>query len=172
LQQFLPDTQSIGSGVIVGQAGYEQKLENNKVSFINAFVNRSAFKAAYPDSLTAAQFVDGLNANTGNTLSSTDRNALVAGLQAGTQTRATVLRQIADPDKNLAFKANEFNRAFVLMQYFGYLRRNPDDAPDGNFGGYQFWLGKLTQFSGDYIKSEMVRSFILSSEYRQRFGKP
>ncbi|GAC1408015.1 MAG: hypothetical protein NVSMB56_20810 [Pyrinomonadaceae bacterium] len=58
------------------------------------------------------------------------------------------------------------------MQYFGYLRRNPDDQPDGNFDGYNFWLGKLTSFNGDYIKSEMVRSFTLSNEYRKRFGKP
>jgi hypothetical protein len=43
------------------------------------------------------------------------------------------------------------DRAFVLMQYFGYLRRNPDDAPDGNFNGYNFWLNKLNVFGGDYI---------------------
>jgi hypothetical protein len=167
LNEFLPDTQAIGSGVIVGQTGYEQKLEQNKQTFVGAFVNRSAFKTAYPDSLTAVQFVDQLNQNTGNALTPSERDTLVAGLQAGTQTRATVLRKVAE---NAAFTAKEFNRAFVLMQYFGYLRRNPDDAPDGNLNGYNFWLGKLNSFGGDYIKSEMVRSFILSAEYRRRFG--
>jgi len=56
------------------------------------------------------------------------------------------------------------------MEYFGYLRRNPDDAPEANFAGYNFWLTKLNQFNGDYIGAEMVKAFIASSEYRQRFG--
>jgi len=56
------------------------------------------------------------------------------------------------------------------MQYFGYLRRNPDDPPDGNVNGYNFWLGKLNQFGGNYQAAEMVKAFIVSSEYRQRFG--
>jgi hypothetical protein len=56
------------------------------------------------------------------------------------------------------------------MQYFGYLRRNPDDAPDGNFDGYQFWLDKLNQFDGDFVKAEMVKAFLLAAEYQQRFG--
>jgi hypothetical protein len=59
----------------------------------------------------------------------------------------------------------EFNRAFVLMEYFGYLRRDPDPA------GYALWLGKLTQF-GNYLDAEMVKSFITSPEYRSRFGQP
>jgi hypothetical protein len=58
------------------------------------------------------------------------------------------------------------------MQYFGYLRRNPDDAPDNDFAGYDFCLGKLDQFNGDYIGAEMVKAFIVSGEYRQRFGQP
>jgi hypothetical protein len=64
----------------------------------------------------------------------------------------------------------EFNRAFVLMQYFGYLRRNPNDPPDADLAGLNFWLGKLNQSNGNYITSEMVRSFLVSTEYRGRFG--
>jgi hypothetical protein len=56
------------------------------------------------------------------------------------------------------------------MEYFGYLRRNPTDAPDSNDSGYQFWLAKLNSFNGDYRKAEMVRAFITSLEYRARFG--
>jgi hypothetical protein len=69
------------------------------------------------------------------------------------------------------FDAREKNRAFVLMQYFGYLRRNPNDAPELNldFGGYNFWLGKLNSFGGDFVAAEMVRSFLVSGEYRERF---
>jgi len=56
------------------------------------------------------------------------------------------------------------------MQYFAYLRRNPNDAPDGNFDGYNFWLKKLDQFNGNYIQAEMVKAFLSSIEYRRRFG--
>ena len=64
-----------------------------------------------------------------------------------------------------AFYEKEFNAAFVLMEYFGYLQRDPD-AP-----GYQHWLDKLNIY-GNYIDAEMVRSFIASPEYRARFGQP
>jgi hypothetical protein len=57
------------------------------------------------------------------------------------------------------------------MQYFGYLRRNPNDAPEltRDFQGYNFWLNKLNKFNGDYNAAEMVKAFIDSGEYRQRF---
>ncbi len=95
------------------------------------------------------------------------RNSLVAGLNAGTETRATVLRKVAEAEE-LGLK--ETNRAFVLMQYFGYLRRNPNDTPDTDFSGYNFWLNKLNTFNGDFRAAEMVKAFITSIEYRKRFG--
>jgi hypothetical protein len=58
----------------------------------------------------------------------------------------------------------------VLAEYFGYLRRNPNDPPDADYSGYEFWLNKLNENHGDYIAAEMVKAFISSSEYRQRFG--
>ena len=76
-----------------------------------------------------------------------------------------------DYQENQTRYTREFNRALVLMQYFGYLRRNPDDPPDNNVSGYNFWLGKLNQFGGNYQAAEMVKAFIVSSEYRQRFGQ-
>ena len=58
------------------------------------------------------------------------------------------------------------------MQYFGYLRRNPDDAPELNlnFDGYNFWLTKLNDFGGNFVAAEMVKAFLISGEYRGRFG--
>ena len=66
--------------------------------------------------------------------------------------------------------AAEFNPSFVLLQYYGDLRRNPADVPDVNDSGYQFWLTKLNQFNGDFRNAEMVKAFIVSGEYRGRFG--
>ncbi|MFL6254517.1 MAG: hypothetical protein ACJ74T_05820 [Pyrinomonadaceae bacterium] len=68
-------------------------------------------------------------------------------------------------------RRKEFNRAFVLMQYYGYLRRNPDDPQDTDFRGWKFWLDKLNQFGGNYVGAEMVKAFINSDEYRRRFGQ-
>jgi hypothetical protein len=62
--------------------------------------------------------------------------------------------------------------ARLLMQYFGYLRRNPNDAPEAtlDFGGYNFRLNRLNSFNGNFIAAEMVKAFLSSSEYRRRFG--
>jgi uncharacterized protein (TIGR03118 family) len=91
----------------------------------------------------------------------TFRDSLVAGLNGATLTRAQVLRMVAE----LPFlNSREFNSAFVTMEYFGYLRRDPDTA------GFNFWFDKLNSFNGDFIKAEMVKAFIAASEYRQRFG--
>ena len=89
------------------------------------------------------------------------RDSLVAGLNGGTLTRATVLRMVAESQ---ALQTREFNAAFVTMEYFGYLRRDPDTA------GFNFWFSKLNEFNGNFIGAEMVKAFITSSEYRQRFG--
>jgi len=165
--EFLPDTQEIGQGVVVNVGNWQQQLENNKQTFTAEFVQRSRFTTAFPASMTAAQFVDALNTNSGNALSTAERNQLVNDLTTNVKTRAQVLRAVAeDSDLNTA----EFNRAFVLMQYFGYLRRNPNDLPDTDYTGYDFWLTKLNQFNGNYVAAEMVKSFLVAGEYRQRFG--
>ena len=164
--ELIPDAQTIGNGVVVGDPNWQGKLEANTVAFINTFVSRLEFQAAYPAQLTAAQYVDNLNTLAGGALSTNERNALVNGLNGGQETRATVLRKVAE---DVDFSNAEFNRAFVLMQYFGYLRRNPDAAPDTDFSGYDFWLAKLNQFGGDFRAAEMVKAFITSGEYKNRF---
>jgi hypothetical protein len=118
--------------------------------------------------MTNAAFVDALNANAGGALSTSERNQLVADLTSGAKTRAQALRAVAE---NTAFSTAQFNRAFVLSQYFGYLGRNPNDKPDTNFDGYNFWLNKLNSFNGNYINAEMVKAFITSTEYQHRFGQ-
>jgi dipeptidyl aminopeptidase/acylaminoacyl peptidase len=166
--EFLFDTQQISKGVIFGQAGADQLLESNKQTLITEFVSRPRFTTAFPSSLTAAQFVDMLNANAQNPLSTAERDQLVNDLSSGAKTRAEVLRAVAeDPD----LFAAESNRAFVLVEYFGYLRRNPNDLPDSDYTGYEFWLNKLNQFNGNFVNAEMVKAFIFSVEYRQRFGQ-
>lgn len=168
-EDFMPDTRTIGNGVVVGAAGWEDTLNNNKNAFALTFVQRAAFQAAFPANMTAQQFVDKLDTNAGMVLTSSEKTTLVGVLgatPADATKRASVLRSVAE---NANLTQRDFNKAFVLMQYFGYLRRNPDDAPDGNFNGYNFWLTKLNQFNGNFVDAEMVRAFIVSGEYLNRF---
>ena len=97
------------------------------------------------------------------------RKASTNQKSADAAARARALRRVAE---NHDFELGELNRAFVLTQYFGYLRRNPNDPPEPNldFVGYNFWLDKLNAFSGNFIEAEMVKAFLSSEEYRHRFG--
>jgi hypothetical protein len=172
--EFLTDTQRVGRGVVVGQTGWETVLENNKQAYALEFVQTSRFITAFPTSMTPAAFVDKLNQNAGNVLSQNERTTAInlfgnAADTTNVTARLQALRQVAE-DQDL-FNA-EANRAFVLTEYIGYLRRNPNDAPEPtlDYTGYDFWLGKLNQFNGNYINAEMVKAFIASDEYRRRFG--
>jgi len=170
--QLMTDTQRIGRNVIVNPSGdWQPVLEGNKVAFFAGWVQRPEFLARFPIGMSAADFVDTLNTNTGGSLNTSERNDLVSQLLGNNTTsgRASVVRKVAE---NGEFSRREKNKAFVLMQYFGYLRRNPNDPPEVglNFDGYNFWLTKLNQHDGNFIQAEMVKSFIVSGEYRQRFG--
>jgi hypothetical protein len=176
LQEFLRDTQEVESTptqVIVGQGNWQQQLENNKNAFALEFVGRARFAAAFPSSMTADAFVNQLNTNAGGVLTPSNISqfdSVFGGPSASSNDaskRAQVLRQVAE---NATLQQREFDRAFVLMQYFGYLRRNPNDAPDMDYTGYNFWLSKLDQFGGNFQSAEMVKALISSDEYRHRFG--
>lgn len=172
--EFLPDTQQLSNGVVIGQPGADQKLEANKVAFSNDFVTRTRFSTAYPTSLTPTQFVDALIAHAGFTPTVAERAAFIGEFgnainTVDTQARARTVRALA---QNGTFSNQEKNNAFVLMQYFGYMRRNPYDPPEStlDYQGYNFWLGKLNQFNGNFVNADMVKAFIVSGEYRHRFG--
>jgi photosystem II stability/assembly factor-like uncharacterized protein len=172
--EFVPDTQKISQGVIVNQSGWEQVLEKNKQVFAAEYVQRSRFTSGYPLSMTPGAFVDRLFTNAGVVPAPADRATVInefgsAATTADSMARARALRRVAEDS---ALVQQEFNRAFVLMQYFGYLRRNPNDPPEAtlDFQGYNFWLTKLNHFNGSFAQAEMVKAFLSSTEYRQRFG--
>ncbi|HEX8115692.1 MAG TPA: DUF4214 domain-containing protein, partial [Pyrinomonadaceae bacterium] len=168
IREFAADTQALGRGVQVGAPEWEARLEANKRAYFDAFAATPRFVVQYPASMTAAQFVDRLNTNAGGVLTQSERDALVSDLASGAKTRAQVLRAVAE---SAALHQKEFNKAFVLMQYFGYLRRDPDSGDDTNFDGYNFWLGKLNEFNGNFVAAEMVKAFLQSDEYVKRFGQ-
>ncbi|MGH9874322.1 MAG: DUF4214 domain-containing protein [Pyrinomonadaceae bacterium] len=157
--EFVPDAARVGRDVIVGDPEWESQLATNTQEFLDAWVERAAFRAAY-DNLTNDGYVDALIGHTGVTFTDSERATLLGGLNDGTLTRALVLGRVA---QNALFVKAKFNEAFVRMQYFGYLRREPDDA------GFHFWLNKLNEFEGNFERAEMVKAFIVSGEYRDRF---
>ncbi len=172
LNDFLADTQEISRGVIIGQPGAEALLEQHKVAYFDAFVEQQSFLNRYAVTMSPADFVNALNLNTGGALTQAEVDTVVQELTTGgntTHARAVALRRVAE---NAEFARREFNKAFVLMQYFGYLRRNPNALPDTDFSGYNFWLNKLNQFNGNFVQAEMVKAFITSGEYRLRFAQP
>ena len=157
--EFMPDTATVAHNVVVGDPDWEGVLTRNTAEFLDAWVERAAFRAAY-DNLTNDGFVAALLGNTRVSFTDDERAALVGGLNNATLTRAQVLQRVA---QNEHFVSAKFNEAFVRMQYFGYLRRDPDDS------GFHFWLNKLNEFDGNFERAEMVKAFLVSGEYRDRF---
>ncbi|PYS67099.1 MAG: hypothetical protein DMF73_20125 [Acidobacteria bacterium] len=160
--QFMSDAQFLGNGVIILQPGADAKLNANKDAYATQVVTSTAFMNAYQAGLTADQFVTALFNTAGITPTGAERTAAVNAFGAGgTAGRVAALRSVADSS---SLRTAEFSSSFVLLEYFGYLRRNPDPA------GYNFWLNKLNGFNGNFVNAEMVKAFISSSEYRRRFG--
>ena len=137
------------------------ELEASKNDFNIAWMQRAEFTPT-ANTLTNDKYLDRLLQNTGVALTgAVTRETLLADLNAGRLTRAAVLRAIVEhPDVERA----EYNGAFVTMQYFGYLKRDPDTS------GFNNWFNYLNAHPDDY--RTMVHGFVVSIEYRARFGKP
>jgi hypothetical protein len=155
---------------VIGGSNLAQK----QFDLASDFVNRPEFLTKYPLSLaTAGDFVDAVLATLQNdmgvNLSGQRTNLInVYNTQGG---RGGVMYRMADdnttnPISNQLFIEEEYNRTFVLGQYFGYLRRNPD------IPGFSFWLGQVNGAPLRDVPRQhaMVCSFITSAEYQFRFG--
>lgn len=174
LTEFQRDTQAMQRGVIIdpNNNAWQTVLNNNRDAFMRDFVTRAEFVGLYPTTDSPAQYVDKLYLHAGITPTVSERSDAILEFGSGTTAadpgaRGRALVHVTD---HSVFQQREMNRSFVQMEYIGYLRRNPNDAPDGNFAGYDFWVNKLNAFGGNYISSEMVKAFISSGEYRRRFG--
>jgi hypothetical protein len=147
--EFAPDLARV-SGFLTND-----QLEAAKTAFIDDFMMRPAFAAQY-NRLSNSAYVDALLNTAGVNLS--NRQAMIDSLNRGTATRAQVLRQIAESGE---VYQRYYNQAFVVMEYFGYLHRDPDAL-------YLDWVRALDANPAD--SRRMVDGFVNSAEYRQRFG--
>ena len=171
--EFLRDTQRIGRDVVVLQAGWEQVLENNKKAFALEFVQTARFTDAFPNTMTPDAFVDKLRTRM-LVMSCHCRNGkLLINLFAGTvdssnvSARAKALRRAADDD--ILFSA-EFTRARLCCRSILATCGATRTICQIRTTRATTWLTKLNQFNGNYINAEMVKAFLSSIEYRQRFG--
>jgi len=169
---FVRDTQLASHGVIVGEPNWEQTLNRNRETFLKNFVMRQEYVELYPIVDSPATYVNKLYLHAlgrGATREETELgvNKFGTSLSASDSgARGRVLLRLTQSTD----ARDEFNRAFVQMQYVGYLRRNPNQFPDSSFAGSDFWLEKLNSFNGNVIEAEMVNAFLASHEYRSRFG--
>lgn len=171
--EFVRDVQLVQRGVVVGEPGWAARLASNRARFMTEFVMRDEYLSLYPTDDSPDAYVRKLYQH------ALDRPVTEAELAEGVRefggsaiaddakARARVLLQVTESPDFVA----EFNRTFVQMQYNGYLQRNPEEPPDRDFNGFDFWLDKLNSFNGNFVDAEMVKAFIESIEYRSRFGK-
>jgi subtilisin family serine protease len=148
--EFVPDMAQVG-----GPQSPESEVLS-KAAYTEAWTQRTEFKNRY-DGMTNNDYVNTLEINAEVVIA--NKAALITALNNGQMTRGEVLRNIVE---NQAVGDRFFNRAFVAMQYFGYLRRDPDAV------GFQNWLNTLNADPNNF--RHMIFGFLFSTEYRQRFG--
>jgi hypothetical protein len=172
--EFMPEVRRL-SGLMP-----DSEQEARRAEFINRFMQLPEFTSRYSaltGSQSASQFVAALEQSGRLTLPATvpptqpgqprqyGRQELIDLMQSGQLTAAQTLRAFIEQK---VVWDTYYYRAFVAMQYFGYLRRDPDTA------GYNDWVdvltnGKGTTLPGDY--RHLIFGFVYSVEYRERFGR-
>ena len=158
---FMDDLRTLGRGLYLGAPGWKEKLKENTRRLCEEWAARTSFKERY-DSVTNEQYVSTLAANAELNLSDRERSDLVADLAAGRETRSSLLVRLSGSS---LFYQRDYNRAYLLCHYFAYLRRNPDDPPDHDLSGYNFWLAQLDR-NRDY--RGVTRAFIEADEYKRQ----
>jgi CubicO group peptidase (beta-lactamase class C family) len=150
-QEFTTDRRKVTGG---------SALEIAKAGFAASWMQRPAFLQEYPENMSHVIFVNKLFDTAGLTGYGTEREQQIRAMSDSGKSRAQVLRDVIEIQD---FKAREYNPSFVLMQYFGYLKRDPEPE------GYNFWLKVLNNDAPNNYRG-MVCAFITSAEYQDRFG--
>lgn len=162
--EFVSSVVAIGRGIAVSASDQAAKLEENLRRFVIEWTQRPQFQAVY-GSMTDDTFLDSLARNAGLALTPPERSELVQKLHDDSATRAGALLSLV---KNKTFADAHDKRSLVLLHYFGYLRRNPEDPRDGNLDGFNFWLKEI-ESTGEV--GRLSRAFAASTEYTERKKK-
>ena len=163
--EFKTELEELSRGVVIGAEGNEEVLSKSFGEFVNKWIGAKRFVDAFAH-LDDVQYVNQLIQNAGISVESDVRRQFSSNLSNGQETRATALLKIVDHPR---FIEKENNRSLVLLHYFGYLRRNPDDPPDGDLRGFYFWLDDLNR---NHSPDKLASAFRLTGEYHQFEKKP
>jgi hypothetical protein len=157
---FMHDVKVIGRGVVPGFEPQEREFENSLRNFTEELTRRSQFTKIH-GALDDSQYVDRLAANAGINIDQSERDSLVSGLASKQETRGSVLFKVA---RHPRFVEKEHNRSTVLLHYFAFFRRNPDDPPDHNLDGLNFWVEDLARNGSS---EKIYSAFKESIEYQR-----
>ena len=157
--EFMPAARALGRGLIPGTEEVERTFDGRISALAREWERRPDFRAAF-GALDDARYVERLYENAGLKPEAAERAALAAALASGAETRAGALFKVA-ADPRLEERGR--NRALLLLHYFAFLRRNPDDPPDGDLEGFDFWLSNLER-TNDLDK--LALAFRDSIEYK------
>ena len=164
-KQFKSDLEDICRSVIVGSEGQTEQLNANFLSFINEWTKRESFVKRFGN-LNDQQFLDQIIQNAGISLATIDRQQLVSQVANQPDARASLLLKIIDEPQ---FVAKEQKRSLVALHYFAYLRRNPNDPPDNDWRGFNFWVNDIEHNSDP---NKLRAAFSLTDEYQKFVKKP
>ncbi|HEX7150600.1 MAG TPA: S8 family serine peptidase [Thermoanaerobaculia bacterium] len=179
MERLWTDARKIGRNVVVGVGNWAAILESNQRAFVATWVASAEFQNLYPLGMNNTTFITTLYSNAQVPFDASGQ-AAINRLDAG-EGRATVLYDLVkapafasrDRFTNPDTVRNLWNPYYVLFNFIGFLRRNPDDPPDFNTtAGYDFWLNTLNSqvFAGDPgAYHNLIRAFATSGEYLQRF---
>lgn len=157
--EFLTEMESISRGIMLDVPDEDARLERNIRQFTDTWVERAKFRGLY-ERAGNEMYVDALTRHAAIVLAPAERTAFIEKLDRGTTTRAHVLLAIVN---NPDFARKEDKRSLVLLHYFGYLHRNPDDPPDNSLDGFNYWLREV-EVSGDL--GRLPSAFMASGEYK------
>jgi hypothetical protein len=164
-KEFKSDLEEICRGVIVGSEGQTEQLNANLQSFMNEWTKRESFLKVFGN-LNDEQFLDQVIQNAGISIATIDRQKLISQLANQPDSRASLVLKIIDEPQ---FVAKDQKRSLVALHYFAYLRRNPNDPPDNDWRGFNFWVNDIEHNSDP---NKLRAAFSLTDEYQKFVKKP
>ena len=166
------------------------ELEQNAAQYAENFVTKAEFVANYGSVSTtgqASQYIALLEQNAGVSLPATtttlpgqptqyNRQDLINKRASGEFSLGKTLRAFVE--QKVVYD-RFFERGFVTIQYFGFLKRDPD-LNDAALAGWTEWVFVFTNGGAQRGRPDigprdiqhLIFGFIYSEEYRKRFGQP
>lgn len=155
--EFMASLKAVAAGVLLGSDLEHDQFQKNLLKFADELARHDRFRH-----LDDAQFIDRVLQNADLSLDPQERAKMIAALGGHEEKRAAALVDVVmDP----RFVDKEFGKSVTLLTYFAYLRRNPDDPPDHDLTGFNFWLNDFERY---HDGNRLAIAFKRSIEYGEQ----